>query len=332
MKHKRQIQTELFLDKIKDEIHILSLYCYLDELMKKCINMRKYDIEKIKGAFFIDLINNKNLDKQITILEKNAHEKNCDIKIDKDNSYKIISITFTVFNNNGINYYKYFVKYIHESKMQTQIINTSLLEKNVIYLSKNKENIGTILLIYHVLGLNTGLFWGFVPDICIYFENKYKNNIIECFASPFNHSLQKFYSILYNLDKDYGSQGDFFSRFLEDDYLINMINPPWTSELLIKTNEYIIKKLKKSKCVIYLYVPEWKDIYDPFYEQLVTLSETNNYKIRRNILKSRESYTYDYMNSIKIVTTFNTLLFMIHNVEAYDESDYDKLLESFLIK
>jgi hypothetical protein len=306
-------------------IDILSIYSYIDSLIN-CPNSRKYDIEKYKGVFFIGLINNSNnILEYFNSLETELNRIGCKISISRDNyKFNIKSISYQIIKSNNLDNYRYFLTYLDaNSEPVTKVLETSILQNNIIY--KSNKPFHLLLLIYHILGLNTGLFWGFIPSTCLKIANKYNNNIIECFASPFNHTLDKFYSVLYSLDKDFGSLGNFFDRFLEDEYLINMMNPPWTEELIMRTFDIIKLKMKKHKCVIYLYIPQWDDINIPFYNQLKDICIT--YKTD---LVSRKSYTYDYMNNKKIVCTFNTTIFLIHNLDdKIYYNDYQELLKNY---
>ena len=332
--NKRIIKKEFIIP--KELLYIVSLYCYIEDqiiIKKNKINFKKYDIEKWKGFFFIGLINNKNkLNEYLITLNNELKKINCEIDITKYNNILIKSISYTLIKNNNLratNIYKFFIKYNTTLyKLDKEIVITSCLpSNNIIY--KSHKNIEIILLIYHILGLNTGLFWGFIPDFTNYLEKKY-NSLIECFASPFNHILKKYYSVLYLLDKNYGSLGDFFERFLEEEYLINIINPPWTAELIIKTLKYIELKLQKHKCAIYLYIPQWNDLVLPFYNKL---KENNEIIIFKNDLPAKETYTYDYVNQKKIITTFNTTVFLIHNIKDDNtfEENYIYMLKSFFI-
>lgn len=274
--------------------YIILFYCYLNNNCKS-----KYNLNKIYSQFFLNVYNDKNKKKNYKILVEQI-SKYCTLKNDFKN-YRFKNIIVQTSETNNKFKYKYSIKYTYNKELKELIINNSILKSNIIY--KSKKNIDTILLIYHILGLNSGQFWGLHPKVYTLFNN----SVVECFASPFNHSIDNYYSLL-TIDKEFGSKGNFFDNFINSQYDTYIINPPFTEYIILKVFKYIKLKLKKDKrnYCIFLYIPKWDDINIPFYNDCI-----KKYKIHKQDLKN--SYVYDYINEKNIIATFDITLFLIND-------------------
>ena len=169
------------------------------------------------------------------------------------------------------------------------------------------------------------MFWGLLPDVYNIFTNDTKS--IECFASPFNHTLNNYYSLL-PIDKQFGSYGNFFDNFSKSDKTTYIMNPPFTEELISKLFDEIIKKLEKDiKCCIYLYIPKWDDLNDPFHKKIA-----QKHKILKHILISNESYVYNYIEEKRFVAKFDTTLYLITNDVIENCKDNFQKIINFMTK
>jgi len=210
------------------------------------------------------------------------------------------------------------ITYRYKNEIKTSYIKCDILKTNIIY--KTTDDIEKILLIYKILGLETGMFWGLNPKVYSIFEDD--PNAIECFASPFNHTLSNYYSVL-PIDKAYGSKGNFFDRFLESKYTTYIMNPPFTAYLIVKMFDKIYEKLEKDKCCIFVYIPKWDDLNDVFYDKI-----NSKYRIFKHNLLSNTSYVYNYIEEKNILASFDLTIFLVTNdyKEEYIEK-YKKMIE-----
>ena len=119
--------------------------------------------------------------------------------------------------------------------------------------------------------------------------------------------MNNYYSLL-DIDKQYGSQGNFFDNFMESKYTTYIMNPPFTSDIILKMFDYIKNKLDVDKCCIYLYIPAWNDINDPFYDEI-----KKKYTIIKHNLIPSKSYVYNYIKEERFIAKFETTIFLITN-------------------
>ena len=159
-----------------------------------------------------------------------------------------------------------------------------------------------------MVGFDTGQFWGLHPNFYNYIKENYKKTI-ECFASPFNNNLNDYFSLIYPVDKYYGSKGDFFENFLKVKYDIYIINPPFVESIINKVLILIEEKLKTKDVQIFTYIPQWDDLILPWYNKM---SKTYYLKIFK--LKSNNTMLFDYINNKSIKDTFGTYIICINNI------------------
>merc|ERR1719336_2512107 len=86
--------------------------------------------------------------------------------------------------------------------------------------------------VLNYLPASSGLMWGLGPDF--YGRSSAMGALLECYASPFNHSLPTFCSLCYPLDLVFGSLGSFHSkavdRFLQENAFstsLLVVAPPY---------------------------------------------------------------------------------------------------------
>jgi hypothetical protein len=125
----------------------------------------------------------------------------------------------------------------------------------------NERKIG--LFMHTIIGLGTSMYWGINPSV---FKHIVGIELIECFASPFNHYADKYFSI-FRGDSAYGSIGNFFGDFAnygndaQNDILFS-INPPFTEKIIINTMKLALNKIKVSDRFVFMfYLPKWDDLF-----------------------------------------------------------------------
>lgn len=279
----------LILEKIKNNKFTYELNRVISDLFLALFN--NFDINKTINKFKSD-INNKN----IKILKNIDFEKIDDIKINK------IIHNEKIINDNTIVIYEFIYNNTLSVKYSKKIPNTILnkLKINEIY--------PKLILKYSMIGFDTGHFWGLHPKIYRYIKRKYKNPL-ECFASPFNHNLNKYYSLFPSIDKYYGSIGNFFEDFMKADNDIFVINPPFVEDIMNKVFNYILKKSSSNpNCDFFIYIPAWDDIVLPWLNKQKEIRKTYLCNI-----KKYQSIVYDYINHKSIESTFDTYIIYITN-------------------
>lgn len=260
---------------------IITYYIYLHVNYKHC------RLDKIVSDFTLGLFNNPSKEKE-HIHQLISNEK-CNISFNNFNTFKLTKVIgskqnnsfhYTVYGSGGVSLYQF-----------TKTIPKILYDNLLTSLNKkcNKSIIIQLVFIYSILGFDTGQFWGVHPNFYKLVNEHY--NVVECFASPFNHSLINYYSPIDYLDICFGSSGNFFEKFVNASFDCYVINPPFVLSIMDKVFKLSLLKLENtSKIVIYYYLPYWEDIIDAFINQL-----KKNY-VNHHIFKKYETYVHDYIN------------------------------------
>jgi hypothetical protein len=88
---------------------------------------------------------------------------------------------------------------------------------------------------------------------------------VECFASPFNHKFDRYYSI-YQQDTVFGSLGNFFSMISQNDGKLPdfgkyEINPPWNNQMYQQVQKILKRTLLQRDVNIEVIIvgPNWSD-------------------------------------------------------------------------
>ena len=123
---------------------------------------------------------------------------------------------------------------------------------------------------------------------------------VECFASPFNHKFNKYYSI-YEQDKVFGSLGNFFtmisrSNGMFPDHGKYEINPPWNNQMYEKVRDILRETLSRRNVDIEAIIvgPNWsKTAWIPGITALLTINRDYKYSSFGN------DGRIQYMNDIK---------------------------------
>ncbi len=124
------------------------------------------------------------------------------------------------------------------------------------------------LLLHTLIGEGTSMYWGINPNKLTNLDKSFK--MLECFASPFNHYCDNYFSVFPG-DKVFGACGNFFTDFasiyedINTDNILFTVNPPFTEKIIINTIQQVVMKLTTSKnankYVFLLYLPKWDDLY-----------------------------------------------------------------------
>eukprot|EP00927_Polykrikos_kofoidii_P045015 TRINITY_DN38880_c0_g1_i1.p1 TRINITY_DN38880_c0_g1~~TRINITY_DN38880_c0_g1_i1.p1 ORF type:complete len:506 (-),score=103.80 TRINITY_DN38880_c0_g1_i1:66-1583(-) len=161
---------------------------------------------------------------------------------------------------------------------------------------------------------SSSLYWGFGPDV--YLSAEAAGAVLECYASPFNHSLDHFCSPCAPLDLIFGSLGSFYhsrvSRFVErlPAGAILVANPPYLeSELLACTRQVqnlLMATAKQPLSAVSIF-PNWRgaeglELYRAWVQKEGGLVE--------ELPKYGHEY-YDYQDCRRIVARFDSLGFAI---------------------
>jgi macrodomain Ter protein organizer (MatP/YcbG family) len=282
----------------------------LEHLKNEFNNKLNINIHKVISAFFLKIFNNEdietskkkllldikekklkllyyiNLNKKITI-EKIKYNV---IKHEEKKEYTInFDIKYNQFEN--VNIYKIIPEYIF----------------NKIHNINNKKKEKYLFFFYIIVGFDTGQFWGLHPYIYDFINKNYTNSI-ECFASPFNNNIENYFSLLCPIDKFYGSKGNFFEEFLKVNYDVYVINPPFVDTIILKVFDMVEEKLKHNHVQIFLYIPQWDDIFLPWYKTISNKYITFLCKLNKN-----DSIVYDYIAAKSLKATFGTYFIYINN-------------------
>jgi hypothetical protein len=117
----------------------------------------------------------------------------------------------------------------------------------------------------------------------------------ECFASPFNHKLPRYYS-MFEQDKDFGSLGNFFVMLAENDGVLPAgryeINPPWMNAMYEKLAKILRNSLDRHDLTVIVVAPQWTDTkWVPAFHQLV--KKESDYKANSKEIRTNFEYVQD---------------------------------------
>jgi hypothetical protein len=309
-------------------------------LKNTMINFCKYDIKIINIEEKIDEILSKFV---IFINNKIAHLNN----YKKSQTYKKVKNKYCLKknkiiqkrNNNNIVFYKFNIDilYLIKDNRLNNILDNILIPDDVYdkminnYIGPSNLQdiyIWTIIFRYQLLGSNNHQL-AVLPRIVNLMETDYNLNF-ECFASAINTSQKKFCSIFYDIEKFFGSCGNFFNLVPEEGTF--SCNPPYEKEIIYKCIYKIFKHLEDSsnknlKLTFIITIPIW-NIEDQKqfnnYEQKIDYGDFNiineikesSYFIGLKMI-SKEKFTYiDYNFKLyKNKTIQHTYIIMLSTVK-----------------
>lgn len=187
-------------------------------------------------------------------------------------------------------------------RLKSKCINQKLVQ----------QNINDLKIRYSIFDVANGNFWGFPPFIYLELlkpnaiENGYQ--IIEGFASPFNHNLDHYCS-LYPEDKsDFGAMGSIFDillNFKSNKPILWILNPPYTicvMNLLLDAVQ--IRNQNVPDDQYFFLLPDWK--YSQLYQHI------NRFGLIKELINGNY-LLYDYYNNKELLLPVNMTLGFLGN-------------------
>jgi len=157
------------------------------------------------------------------------------------------------------------------------------------------------------------------------FEELRKFNLRgELFASPVNHYCSKFYS-LFEVDKLFSSQGNFFSLENDDQLLpsgLYEVNPPFIEEIFTESTKLIVKLLERSTVPLgFIYImPGWVDLHG--YNFLTG----SKFFAGGTILERNKHFYFQCSNNKYILACFDTNILIVANKSFKKVNNINKML------
>lgn len=153
----------------------------------------------------------------------------------------------------------------------------------------------------------------------------------ECFASSINVYYDKYCSLFYDIEKDFGSYGSFYLMKYERGFFI--ANPPYESEMLKLMVEKFIASCKESKepLSISFGLPNWGK-YDIFEAMEITKKSPYTKFIR--CMKDGEVWWYDRLNNIRVMIPSHCRCVVQNEAGAkkYPISKFNDLIDNYWVK
>lgn len=154
-------------------------------------------------------------------------------------------------------------------------------------LKYSPESIIKLILRYDPLFPKHGEFWSMPLKIHKYL-NRGPKNVIECFASPFNHYSLNYFS-LFPEDNDFGSSGSFFTDYQLYDFTDQTLifDPPYIETIINDSVDIIHNILTEfSNVIVISLFPHWPDF--PGFKEM----SSSKYKIVQYQLINYNVYSF----------------------------------------
>ncbi len=271
---------------------ILKDYCSLhqiDDLENKIDNIVN-DLYKCYEALLDKLIKYTKKSQNITVYKNETSYKRNDKKILFYN-FNIININFNICNklSNIINNIMIPVEQYNEMKNRYNNDNDNHTDNHMDTI------IWIILFRYQLLSSNNNQL-AVIPSIYNKMINDF-NLSVECFASAINTSLEYFCSIYYDVEKYFGSIGNFFN--IEPISGVYSFNPPYQYDVISNGIIKIINHMENTteKLAFIITIPIW----DNEGKQIML---DNNMENNNNIIKYDD---FEIMNIIRNSSFFRGL-------------------------
>lgn len=334
-------------------------YYKTEPLYKTLKDFVKYN-NSIKSADELITIIIKNLknDYKNALINFNNYKKSTYYKEKKFNFKILKKIVIHRRNNKPVVFYKFEIEYPFKiiDKRQENIINNILIPKYIYDKLKIKyigpvnkidEYIWIIIYRYQLLGSNNNQL-GVLPEI-LKKMNKDFNLNFECFASAINSTSNNYCSIYNDVEKFFGSRGNFFN--LKPINGTFGFNPPYQKEVMDKGIERILFYLNKAdknnnnltfiitipiwdklgkKIMKYNY-PEKSDKPTITYDEFTSINNILDSKFfKAKLMISKDNFTYlDHnFHLFKNVTIQHTYILVLSNVNI----NFQEKLNSYEFK
>lgn len=177
---------------------------------------------------------------------------------------------------------------------------------------------------------SSSLYWGFGPDV--YKKAESAGAVIECFASPFNHSLPVYCSPCFPLDLVFGSLGSFYDSLLER-YMdrsspgsLLVANPPYLETELLACFERVDFLVQKGSKAISIY-PRWDGCHAvKLFRERVGANEESGFVIS---LDANAHAYFDYQEWQQVPARFASLGFALGNSKSsFDSTPLREIFEA----
>ena len=277
-------------------------------------------------------------------MENLSDYKNSEYYNEKKDNYKILKKSIVQNRNNEkINFFKFSINYPFKlrDKRQENIINNILIPEYIYEKLKNRytgpsEMLDSYLWIiiyrYQLLGSNNNQL-GVLPQILLKMNQDFGLDF-ECFASSINSTFDNYCSIYYDVEKYFGSKGNFFK-------LLPMkgtfgFNPPYQKNVMNMGINRLILFLEEADknnndLTFIITIPIWDKIgrkmmkfnypeksktpiieYDDF-EGIDEIFKSKYFKAKLMIPKNKFTYLDHNFHLFKNVTIQHTYILILSN-------------------
>lgn len=154
----------------------------------------------------------------------------------------------------------------------------------------------------------------------------------ELFASPLNHHVKNYYS-LFELDREFGSSGDFFESNYKDFSSGGFYeaNPPFIESVFIQASQLILKYLEFAKedkiDLSFMWImPDWLDSFA--YRRL----KASSFFRKELVLRKGQHKYWEYRKNRIIQANFNTHVLILTSNDNFFQRVWPSQTESSFIK
>ncbi|CAK7994511.1 Phosphorylated CTD interacting factor 1 WW domain-containing protein [uncultured virus] len=189
---------------------------------------------------------------------------------------------------------------------------------------KGRKEFYNLCLRYNVLGPSDGLFLSIDKDVYHYLKESSELPTVECYASPFNHNLERYCSV-YPEDAIYGSLGCYRS-FIEDlDEPVRLIlNPPYTNRMMEECINLLLKYMERHQDAEFVAMLPLMNGYEP----MIRLFESPGTTYR---LIEGDNYTiHDHSKDCAIIAPMNLIL--VANLRGDSQECVDDIAQFLSVK
>ena len=304
-----------------DDYSLPSNYNNTESLRTTLIDLCKYDNKILDIDDKINyIINNlkQNYEKMLCIL--NEYKESL-LYIKSINNYEIIKKNVIIKKLEYIKYYIKIPNFINNIKLK-KILNNVVIHKKIYERMNNNytnndndidKYIWCLLFRYLILNSNNHQL-SVLPNIIYKMKTDYKLTF-ECFASSINCTCNNYCSIYYDIEKYFGSHGNFFNIKLYSG--VYLCNPPFQKEVITLAIEKIFNYLEMDNNYTFIItIPIWaingKVIMKNKYNNLLSNQDIDygEFNIIQKIITSK------YLKFINMIPK-EKFTYIDHNLELY---------------
>jgi hypothetical protein len=284
-----------------------------------------YYLRRVIGEMFMSIFNGMTRSAAIARFQQELQTRNLTDLMDVDfNTYfNLIKVRYCVEVSGDKANIIFLIQYSLDGK-EKKVRLWRTLPVDMYQRLSGQSSFKYVMFYYMMVGFDTGHFWGMHPSIYDRVASDY-DDPIECFASPFNHNLPRFFSLFPDIDRPYGSVGNFFDRFLDASHNMYVINPPFVEDIVRATMDATIRKLDnraiRTECLVF--VPQWDDMMLPWIDLLQT-----RHHVIVSLLEKQRSLVYDYLEGKQFSASFNTYIIYCNNFGVGKQ--HTEMMEHFI--